>query len=86
MLSMDKFWCCCSESMTCSSIVLNFYDVVELSYICYVSFKLRGDKMSILEKVWGLCIVCCGCIGGIIGTIQAFQSIASKLLAGAPPG
>eukprot|EP00943_MAST-04B_sp_MAST-4B-sp1_P002120 g2120.t1 len=50
------------------------------------SFKLRGDKMSILEKVWGLCIVCCGCIGGIIGTIQAFQSIASKLLAGAPPG
>lgn len=50
------------------------------------SFKLRGDKMTILEKVWGLCIMFCGSIGGVIGTIQAFQSIASKLLTGAPPG
>ena len=47
----------------------------------FFSFRLRGQKMSLIEKVWGICIVCCGSIGGLIGTIQAFQSIAAKFVA-----
>ena len=50
------------------------------------SFKLRGQNMTFLEKFWGICIVCCGSVGGFIGTIQAFQSIALKLASSAPPG
>ena len=45
------------------------------------SFRLRGQKMSLLDKVWGICIIFCGSIGGLIGTIQAFQSIAAKFAA-----
>ena len=46
------------------------------------SYKLWGNNMTLLQKVFGMCIVAVGTIGGTIGTVQALQDIAESLAAG----
>ena len=43
------------------------------------SWKLWGDKMTCMQKLWGAVIVLTGITGGIIGAIQAINDIANKL-------
>jgi amino acid permease len=46
------------------------------------SWRLWGDRMSMLQKVFGLFIVAVGGIGGTIGTAQALRDIAKSLSEG----
>ena len=49
------------------------------------AWKLRGAEMSLAQKTWGVCIICCGVVGGGIGTVQAVIQISQRLR-GAPEG
>ena len=59
-------------SALCLTMVVFFLPVV-------FSWKLWGDKMTCMQKLWGAVIVLTGITGGIIGAIQAINDIANKL-------
>eukprot|EP00945_MAST-04E_sp_MAST-4E-sp1_P000396 g396.t1 len=68
--------------------VMEFVGAVCLTMIVFVlpvvfSYKLRGDSMTFAEKIWGVCIIFAGLVGGTIGGIQSIISIVDLLKAGA---
>jgi amino acid permease len=69
-------------------LVMEFVGAVCLTMIVFVlpvvfSYKLRGDSMTFAEKIWGVCIIFAGLVGGTIGGIQSIISIVDLLKAGA---
>ena len=63
--------------------VMSFVGATCLTMVVFVlpvvfSWKLRGRRMGLLEKVFGILVICCGVMGGTIGSIQAVAEIVAK--------